>query len=180
MSIHDKHKESKFETEIVEYLTSKDWTEGTSSGYDKNLALYTEDLISYVKNTQSNAYEKLAARESIKTDETLCKIVANELDKKGSLYCLRNQLKDYRFNRLSLCQFKPELENKDLQKKYDANILRIVRQVYYSNEDKSSIDLVLFLNGIPLATIELKTDFTQNVHDAIKQYKTDRDRKSVV
>ena len=50
MSIHDKHKESKFETEIVEYLTSKDWIEGTSSGYDKKLALYTEDLISYIKN----------------------------------------------------------------------------------------------------------------------------------
>lgn len=49
MSIHDKHKESKFETEIVEYLTSKDWIEGTSSGYDKKLALYTEDLISYIK-----------------------------------------------------------------------------------------------------------------------------------
>ena len=49
MSIHDKHKESKFETEIVEYLTSKDWIEGTSSGYDKKLALYTEDLILYKK-----------------------------------------------------------------------------------------------------------------------------------
>lgn len=48
MSIHDKHKESKFETEIVEYLISKDWIEGTSSGYDKKLALYTEDLISHI------------------------------------------------------------------------------------------------------------------------------------
>ena len=56
MSIHDKHKESKFETEIVEYLTSKDWIEGTSSGYDKKLALYTEDLISYIKNTQKLYY----------------------------------------------------------------------------------------------------------------------------
>mgnify|MGYP003420775137 CR=1 FL=1 len=71
MSIHDKHKEAKFETEIVEYLTSKDWIEGKSSGYDKNLALYTEDLISYIKNTQSDAYEKMAKREGLKTDEVL-------------------------------------------------------------------------------------------------------------
>mgnify|MGYP000508761187 CR=1 FL=1 len=173
MSIHDKHKESKFETEIVEYLTSKDWIEGTSSGYDKKLALYTEDLISYIKNTQSDAYEKMAKREGVKTDEVLANYVAKELDKEGSLYFLRREIK-YIGSKFKLCQFKPELDNPDLQKRYDANILRVVRQVYYSNEDKSSIDLVLFLNGIPLATLELKTDFTQNVHDAIKQYKTDR------
>ncbi|MGJ0299500.1 type I restriction endonuclease subunit R [Aliarcobacter cryaerophilus] len=173
MSIHDKHKESKFETEIVEYLTSKDWIEGTSSGYDKKLALYTEDLISYIKNTQSDAYEKMAKREGVKTDEVLAKYIAKELDKEGSLYFLRREIK-YIGSKFKLCQFKPELDNPDLQKRYDANILRVVRQVYYSKEDKSSIDLVLFLNGIPLATLELKTDFTQNVHDAIKQYKTDR------
>ena len=56
MSIHDKHKEAKFETEIVEYLTSNIWVEGTSTGYDKDLALYTEDLISYIKNTQNMKY----------------------------------------------------------------------------------------------------------------------------
>lgn len=154
MSIHDKHKESKFETEIVEYLTSKDWIEGTSSGYDKKLALYTEDLISYIKNTQSDAYEKMAKREGVKTDEVLANYVAKELDKEGSLYFLRREIK-YIGSKFKLCQFKPELDNPDLQKRYDANILRVVRQVYYSKEDKSSIDLVLFLNGIPLATLEL-------------------------
>lgn len=177
MSIHDKHKENQFETEIVEYLSSTSWVEGTSAGYDKELSLYPEDLLLFIKTTQPQAYEKLAKKEGSKTDETLCKIVANELDKKGSLYCLRNQLKDYRFNRLSLCQFKPELENIDLSAKYEANILRVVRQVYYSKDNKNSIDIVLFLNGIPLSTIELKTDFTQNIQDAIIQYKKDRHPK---
>ena len=177
MNIHDKHKENQFETEIVDYLSSTSWVEGTNAGYDKELAIYPEDLISFIKTTQPQAYEKLAKKDDNKTDEILCKIVATELDKKGSLYCLRNQLKDYRFNRLSLCQFKPELENKELQEKYEANILRVVRQVYYSKDNKNSIDIVLFLNGIPLATIELKTDFTQNIQDAIIQYKKDRQPK---
>ena len=68
----------------------------------------------------------------------------------------------------------PELFNADTQVKYEANILRVVRQLYYSEQNKNSIDLELFLNGIPIATIELKTDFTQAVEIAKSQYKTDR------
>lgn len=173
MSIHDKHKEHRFETEIVEYLTSNSWIEGFSSGYDKELAIYKDDLLSYIKSTQSVAYDKMQKREGVKTDEVLCKFIASELDKQGSLYFFRKEIK-YIGSKFKLCQFKPELENQELQEKYDANILRVVRQVYYSKDDKKSLDLVLFLNGIPFATLELKTDFTQNVHDAIKQYKIDR------
>lgn len=95
------------------------------------------------------------------------------MDKQGSLYYLRHELKEINA-RFSLCQFKPDLHSPDLMQRYEHNILRVVRQVYYSEHNKNSIDLVLFLNGIPVATIELKTDFTQNVQDAINQYKHDR------
>lgn len=173
MSIHDKHKENKFETEIVEYLSSTSWIEGTSQGYDKELALYPDDLLTFIKNTQPQAYEKMAKREGAKVDDVLCKFVASELDKKGSLYYFRHDLK-YIGSKFKLCQFKPELENEELQEKYEANILRVVRQVYYSKDNQKSIDIVLFLNGIPVSTIELKTDFTQNIQDAIIQYKKDR------
>ncbi len=173
MSIHDKHKENQFETEIVKYLSSTSWVEGTSDGYDKELAIYPEDLLSYIKTTQPQAYEKMSKREGTKTDEVLLKYVAKQLDKDGSLHYLRKEIK-YIGSKFKLCQFKPELENPELSTKYDANILRVVRQVYYSKQNKNSIDLVLFLNGIPLATLELKTDFTQNVQDAIWQYKKNR------
>ncbi|MAD41127.1 MAG: restriction endonuclease subunit R [Arcobacter sp.] len=173
MSIHDKHKENQFETEIVEYLSSTTWIEGTSQSYDKELSLYPEDLLSFIKTTQPKAYEKMAKREGDKVDDVLCKFVARELDKKGSLYYFRHDLK-YIGSKFKLCQFKPELENDELEEKYKANILRVVRQVYYSKDNKKSIDIVLFLNGIPLSTIELKTDFTQNIQDAIIQYKKDR------
>jgi type I restriction enzyme R subunit len=56
-----------------------------------------------------------------------------------------------------------------------ANRLRVVRQVHYSMHHENSIDLVLLLNGIPVATAELKTDFTQSIDDAVDQYRFDRD-----
>jgi hypothetical protein len=77
---------------------------------------------------------------------------------------------------ISMCQFKPALAmNADLQARYAANRLRVVRQVRYSVHHENSIDLVLFVNGIPVATCELKSHYTQSVQDAIYQYKTDRE-----
>jgi len=175
MSMHDKHKERQFQIEIVQHLKANKWVEGDASGYDKELALYPEDLITYIKSTQPQAYEKMSKRERVKTDEVLCNHVAKELDQYGSLYCLRSEVK-YIGAKFKLCQFIPELHNPDTQAKYDANILRVVQEVT-TKSGKERIDLVLFLNGIPVATLELKTDFTQNVHDAINQYKYDRPAK---
>jgi type I restriction enzyme, R subunit len=80
--------------------------------------------------------------------------------------------------KLPVAQFKPALAlNPEIQARYQANRLRVVRQVRYSSHNENSIDLVLFLNGIPVATVELKTDFTQRVQDAIDQYRFDRDPK---
>ena len=76
---------------------------------------------------------------------------------------------------VSVAQFKSALAiNPDITARYAANKLRIVRQVRYSLANENSIDLVLFLNGLPVATVELKTDFTQTVGDAIDQYRFDR------
>ena len=77
---------------------------------------------------------------------------------------------------LKMAQFKSALAmNTDIMTRYAANRLRVVRQVRYSMHNENSIDLVLFLNGNPVATVELKTDFTQNIEDAANQYRFDRD-----
>lgn len=77
--------------------------------------------------------------------------------------------------RLALCQFRPALAmNEALQARYAANRLRVIRQVRYSQHGEQSLDLVLFLNGIPVATAELKSDYTQSVRDAVDQYRLDR------
>ena len=79
---------------------------------------------------------------------------------------------------LKLAEFKPALAiNPDILARYAANRLRVVRQVRYSLHNENSIDLVLFLNGLPVATVELKTDFTQSIGDAIDQYRFDRHPK---
>lgn len=170
-----KHKERQFQIEIVQHLTSHNYVEGDAQHYDRELALYPDDLISYIKTTQPQAYEKMQKREGAKTDAVLCKHVAKEMDKHGSLHCLRHEVK-YIGSKFKLCQFKPELYNPDTQANYDVNILRVVQEVT-TKSGNERIDLVLFLNGIPIATCELKTDFTQNVQDAIKQYKYDRPAK---
>jgi len=170
-----KHKERQFQIEIVQHLNTHGYVEGDASGYDRELALYPEDIIAYIKTTQAQAYEKMQKREGIKTDEVLVKHVGKEMDKHSSLFYLRHELK-YIGSKFKLCQFKPELANPTTQAKYDANILRVVQEVT-TKSGKERIDLVLFLNGIPVVTMELKTDFTQNVQDAINQYKYDRPAK---
>ena len=177
-----KHREFNFEEEIVkDLLNNRGWVEGISAEYDKELGLYTKDLIEFIKTTEPKAYEKIKKREKEKTDEVIAKFVAKNLNKYGTLWCLKNPLK-YIGAKFKLAQFKPELENIEVQKKYENNILRVVRQVHFSTKNSNkSIDLVFFLNGIPIITMELKTDFTQSVYDAINQYKFDRDpRESVL
>ncbi|MCH9739805.1 MAG: DEAD/DEAH box helicase family protein [Epsilonproteobacteria bacterium] len=167
------HKEEVFENEVTELLKANGYIEGTSKSYDKTLALYSDDLIAYIKRTSPKAYEKLSKMNGENVDSAICGRVAKLLDTHGALHFLRNEVKD-RGAKFKLCQFRPELENEETQVKYEANILRVVRQLYYSENNTKSIDLVLFLNGIPIVTIELKTDFTQAVEVAKSQYKTDR------
>ncbi len=71
MSTQSRHKERQFQKEIMQHLTSSKWIEGDANVYDKELALYPEDLIGYIKSTQSQDYEKMSRREGSKTDEVL-------------------------------------------------------------------------------------------------------------
>jgi type I restriction enzyme R subunit len=76
---------------------------------------------------------------------------------------------------IKLAEFKPAFSiNEEILARYNANRLRVVRQVRYSRQNENSIDLVLFLNGLPVATAELKSDFTQSIEDAVWQYQRDR------
>ena len=146
----------------------------TRKRYDRALALYPDDLIGWLQETQPQEWAKLAA--FYHGDPTLhvLEYVAKLLDKEGALALLRRGFKDGNA-RFQLCQFKPSHGfNPQLQALYDQVRLRVVRQVHYSLHNENSIDVVLFANGIPLATLELKTDFTQSVQDAIHQYKYDR------
>lgn len=179
------HHESSFEREICEHLTAHGWLYSpTDAGYDNQLALFPEDVFEWLADTQSEQLAKRVKPEL--TGEALAKaqrgvlktlVKALGADPKangGTLSVLRRGFKDLNAQ-FQMCQFQPNTSlNEKTAKKYEAVRLRVMRQVHYSTQNSNSIDLVFFVNGIPVATAELKTDFTQNITDSVLQYKNHR------
>ena len=172
------HHELAFEQEICEHLSNHGWLydDGAAAHYDRKLALYPPDLITWLEESQSDAWETYKQKNGSKAEANLLQRLREQLDQLGTLDLLRNGIEVMGLPKaLKLAEFKPALGlNPDILARYNANRLRVVRQVRYSLHNENCIDLVLFLNGIPVATVELKTDNTQSIEDAVWQYKTDR------
>ena len=172
------HKEISFETEICQHLADHGWlyAEGDAAGYDRARALFSADVLAWVQATQPKAWETLNKNHGPKADDTLLARLRDQLDQRGTLDVLRHGIELLGLKTpLKIAEFKPALAiNADILARYAANRLRVVRQLRYSLHNENSIDLVLFLNGLPVATVELKTDFTQSIGDAIDQYRFDR------
>ena len=172
------HKEISFELEICQHLAAHGWlyAEGDAAGYDRARALFPADVLAWVQATQPKAWDTLTKNHGAKAADTLLTRLRDQLDQRGTLDVLRHGIELLGLKApLTLAQFKPALAiNPDILARYAANRLRVVRQVRYSLHCENSIDLVLFLNGLPVATVELKTDFTQSIGDAIDQYRFDR------
>jgi type I restriction enzyme R subunit len=176
------HHENAFEQEICDNLrASEGWLYelGDAAHYDRKLALYPPDLIAWVQQTQPDAWEVLQKNHGSKAEATLLQRLRSQLDQLGTVDVLRHGVEILGLSKaLKVAEFKPALGlNPEILARYQANRLRVVRQVKYSLHNENCIDLVLFLNGIPVATVELKTDNTQSIEDAIYQYKKDRNPK---
>ncbi|MCB1091380.1 MAG: type I restriction endonuclease subunit R, partial [Verrucomicrobiae bacterium] len=173
------HHESALESEICAHLSSHGWLhdEGDATAYDRTLALFPADLLAWVQESQPKAWETLTKQHGQAAGHTLLSRVRDQIDRRGTLDVLRNGVELLGLRKpLLVAQFKPAFSiNDEILTRYQANKLRIVRQVRYSLHNENSIDLVLFLNGLPVATAELKTDFTQSIHDAVDQYRLNRD-----
>lgn len=174
-------KEISFETEICAHLAEHGWhhAEDDASGYDRARALFPADVHAWVQATQPRQWEVLTKSKGAAAEAELLDRLRNQLDTRGTLDVLRHGIEMIGVRgHIALAQFKPALAmNPNVLAKYAANRLRVVRQVRYSLANENCIDLVLFLNGIPVATAELKTDFTQSVEDAVDQYRFDRHPK---
>lgn len=173
------HNEVVFESEICAYLKSHGWLYSTNdAGYDRERALFPEDLFAWLQETQQTAYEK--ALKAAGSPAKFLDVLTTALDKPlehggGTLNILRNGVQYIGGGRLKMAQFRPETSlNATTSEQYAAMRVRVMRQVHFSTADKRSIDLVFFVNGLPVATVELKTDFTQSLDDAINQYRKDR------
>lgn len=175
------HKEIALESEICAHLADSGWlhAEGDSAHYDRARALLPTDLLAWVQETQPKAWETLVKQQGSAAEATLLDRVRAQLDQRGTLDVLRNGVDVMGLRQaLPVAQFRPALAlNEEILTRYQANRLRVVRQVRYSLHNENSLDLVLFLNGLPVATAELKTDFTHSIGDAIDQYRYDRDPK---
>lgn len=172
------HQEIAFEDEICAQMVAQGWlfADGDAAQYDRARALFPVDVIAWVKETQAEAWEKLEASNGTAAEAVLLDRLRKSLDDRGTLDVLRQGIEILGLRQpIALCQFKPALAmNPETLARHAANRLRVVRQVRYSLHNENCIDLVLFLNGVPVATVELKTDFTQSVEDAVYQYRFDR------
>jgi type I restriction enzyme, R subunit len=171
------HKEINFENEICDFLAANGWDYSASDeGYDRARALFPEDVLTWVQGTQPQAWDAIVKNHGTNAADTLLNRLRDSLNQRGTLDVLRHGIEMLGLKgKLQLAQFKPALGiNPDILARYAANRLRVVRQVHYSQNNQNSIDLVLFINGLPVATVELKTDFTQSIGDAIDQYRFDR------
>ena len=175
------HKEIEFENDICAHLVAHGWlyADGDFAAYDRARAMFPADIAAWVQDTQPKAWEALSKSHGAASDSVLLDRIRKQLDDRGTLDVLRHGIELLGLRQpLQLAQFKPALAmNPELQQKYAANRLRVVRQVRYSLHNENSIDLVLFLNGIAVATVELKSNFTQSVDDAVDQYRFDRHPK---
>ncbi|MER7718465.1 DEAD/DEAH box helicase family protein [Streptomyces flaveolus] len=177
------HNEVVFETEICDYLREHGWlysmNDHDGGEYDRERALFPSDLFAWLEATQKPAYEKAlkAAGSQAKFLDVLTAALDRPLEHGGgTLNVLRNGVQYIGGGRLKMAQFRPETSlNPTTRAHYEAMRVRVVRQVHFSTADQRSIDLVFFVNGLPVATAELKTDFTQSLDEAINQYKQDRD-----
>lgn len=191
--------EQVFQNDMIVQMVASGWQLGTPAGYDRDLAIYTEDLIGFVKDTQDAEWQKHVKNYPNDPEAKLLARVASQLDKAdpnatgkqlrtfGTLGVLRHGVKD-RNAKFKLCQFKPEHDlNPDTLTRYKQNRLRIVPELVYSpyatdahlaetgtQSKKWRIDLVLFVNGLPVVTLELKSEFKQSVQNAVTQYKKTR------
>ncbi len=169
-----------FQNDILDHMQSHGWLVGESKHYDRELALYPDDLFEFVKSTQNEQWKKLCNTYPNDPEGALLKAVERDLKAsgKGTLHVLRNLVKD-RGAKFSLCAFKPDHDlNPDALDRYNKNTLRVVPELIYSpNGYDGRIDLTLFVNGLPIATLELKSEFKQALDNAKIQYMKDRQPK---
>lgn len=167
-------KEKSFQTLIKSYLIEQNgYVESFNSGYDKEDALDLECLFNFLERTQAKEMQKLQEIYKYNYKGKIVNNLTKELKARGSLDLLKHGFKDYGV-KLELAYFKPPTDlNPEQMRLYQENILSVTEEL--NHIDGKRIDLVIFLNGIPVITMELKNAFTgQTYKDAIKQYKNNR------
>ncbi|MDZ5722620.1 type I restriction endonuclease, partial [Bacillus sp. SXabc123] len=168
--------EANIEVALIANGYKKRVLEGEASASFKQHAIDVEELFAFLEDTQEKRMRTLEKSYGPSYKEEVLKRIKDQLHRQGLVECLRKGIKD-RGVTLQLAYNKPPTDmNKTLNEQYRKNRFNVARQVYYSDKHTNSLDMVLFLNGLPLVVMELKNPLTnQTVEDAMKQLKNDRD-----
>jgi len=171
-----KTKERHFEDAIEDHLcTSGGWCKGNPSDFDRHTALVSKDLFVFIESTQPELWTELRKHHQSNLEAAVLDTLVKALDLRGSLDVMRHGFKFFG-KKIDCAYFKPAHGmNPDILAKYGKNRLVVTRQVKFAPDEDKSLDMVLFVNGFPVATVELKNPLThQTVQNAIIQYR-DRD-----
>ncbi len=174
--------EKTFEAAIVQSLIENGgYAQGNAPDYSPELGLFKYEVLHFLQETQPQNWEKISGIHGSDVDNRIIQRIYKEMDLRGSLDVIRNGFTDYGV-RFRLAFFKPESGlNPETQELYNKNSLKIYRQIFFSSQNKNSVDLVIALNGIPVATFELKNHFTGQTTDNAKiQYATSRDTRELL
>jgi type I restriction enzyme, R subunit len=171
------HREIVLEDHLVEQLiTCQGYRQREPDHYDRTSALDKTLVLEFVQGTQADEWAKLVTHYAGSAEDEFFKQLDRALKQRGTLDVLRNGLKLIPGLKFALCVFKPASGlNAELTRLFAANVLSVIRQVRYSLKNENAIDIVLFVNGLPVATLELKNLLTGSTfRHAEKQYKYDR------
>lgn len=182
------HNEIEFENSICQHLAAHGWLYSPNDeGYDRERALFPQDVFGWLEDTAPDELAKILkpglnptmlAKTKLRVLDRLASVMnADPFNGGGTLNAIK---KPIGVTPASLRMFQPKPAdglNPTTVTRYGHNRLRVMRQVHYSTSSNKSLDLIFFLNGIPVATVELKTDLTQDAEAALKQYRQDRNPK---
>ena len=174
--------EKRFESDIEQsLLTYVGYQKGDPKAFDRALALDVGTLLAFVRDTQPKSWEKYETIYGTSCEKTFIERFCKEVRSLGLLAVLRHGFKD-RGITFRVVYWKPETSiNQTAQAQYARNVLHCTRQLHYSPQNENSIDIVLFVNGIPVVSMELKNQFTgQDTDNAIRQYRFDRAGKETI
>ncbi len=171
------HTELTFEQAIESNLLEQGgYVIGSSTDFDVQLGLFPSYITNFLKQSQPKTWDKIANIHKDEVEQKVIQRLVKEIDLRGVLDVLRKGFTDYGV-KFQMAYFKPESTlNPEADELYQSNHLSVTRQLYYERVGKNSLDMVLSLNGLPIATIELKNQFSgQSVENAKKQYVYDRE-----
>jgi type I restriction enzyme R subunit len=178
---HARHSEGAFETVIEATLLANGYVSQPAEGFDRDRAIFPETVLDFIRSTQPKEWKALEALHGEKTGAQILTDLTKWMDREGALATLRHGFKCYgKILRVAFFKAAHAL-NPELEARYAANRVGVTRQLHFSKTSEKSLDVALSVNGIPVASVELKNPMTgQTVDNALRQYRNDRDPREPI